>query len=172
MRPHNRRWIVAASLACFVAAYALTPSEVRSRASTRFSPAARPSPVVAAARLAPLPASGDPFVPQLADDASASAPLPARPPVDVDALSRIGPLPANLGATSSPLLFAVRRDAYVSAIALGGPHPSALIVDGGISHVVGVGTLVDGATVSGIDVDGVRLTDGRTLALPASRDPR
>jgi hypothetical protein len=81
-------------------------------------------------------------------------------------LRRIGPLPPNSGALRglrSPALESALS--YTSAVALG-DRPAALVVTKGEPRLVEPGDEVDGTLVRAIDELGVRLTDGRRLALP------
>ncbi len=149
------RLIAIAAVACFIGAFALTPSEVRSRIAPP-DPVAIPTvPPPASAAPADAP-NGDPFAPRAADPTTAVA--PAVPPF---AFARVGPLP--------PLH--LPSNARVSAIAVGA-HPGALIVDGEGTHLVTAGDRFDGTTIVAIDDGGVTLGDGRRLALPAVGAPR
>jgi hypothetical protein len=147
------RLIASAAVVCFIGAFALTPSEVRSGIAPRDPIASAVAVPATSAARADDPA-GDPFAPRAADPAAAVTPTVARPPL---ALARVGPMPA-LGPSSN---------VHVSAIAVGA-HPGALIVEGDTTHLVMVGDGLDGTTIAAIDDDGVTLGDGRRLTLPAA----
>jgi hypothetical protein len=151
------RLIATAAVACFIGAFALTPSEVRSRIT--------PPRPVASAGAAPPPSAapaaipeGDPFAPRAADATVVVTPPVAPPPL---ALTRVGPV----------VPFVPPSNARVSAIAVGA-HPGALIVEGDTTQLVTVGDRFDGTTVAAIDDGGVTLGDGRRLTLPAVGAPR
>jgi hypothetical protein len=158
-----RRAVVAAAIGCFIAAVALTPSEVRSR--LRAAPANAPlAPPAASAPLAIVLPDGDPFAARAGDD-DALASHELRPASSFPfAFARVGPLPPNAGAGAFPL---AGGTPVVRAIALGA-NPSALIDDGGSTHLVSAGDRLGMTSVATIDAGGVTLADGRHLALATS----
>jgi hypothetical protein len=153
MVERSNRLIAALAVACFAAAFALTPSEVRSRLSS--GPAAllaTAGTIPAAPVVADVPA-GDPFAARAPDDDLPSA--PALRPADA--------LPARLDGRG-PMPLRPVASARVGAVAVGA-HPEALVDDGGHTRLVTVGDRLDGAAVTAIDDGGITLADGRRLVL-------
>jgi hypothetical protein len=106
--------------------------------------------------LAPAAPRRDPFE----GDAAGVGPGPnATPP----ALPAPPPLPVPLG--SAPL--GAPGAERVAAIATGA-RPYALVASGDRTRVVTIGDRVDGASITAIAIDGVRLSDGRTLTIAAA----
>ena len=170
MHRYSRHVVVALAVASFAGAFALTPSEVRSR----FAPPSNASRAAAVRHDAPLALvvpSGDPFEPRAVDDDG--APVPARGPAALPFLApgRLGALPPNAGAGLTPLDFASIPSARVTAIVVG-QRSSALVIDGAATHLVAAGDRVAGATVTAIDANGLTLDDGRHLLLPARTENR
>jgi len=154
------RGIAALAIACFIGAFASTPSEVRSRLGPAHDmPAIRA--LAEPASLAAIRPNGDPFVPR-ADD-----PEPMRN-LAIAEFPGIAPLPANAGAGRLPLAAVLGPPAFVSATILG-PHPSALVVDDRTTRLVTVGDRVAGARIVAITADGITLDDGRRLTLSSVR---
>jgi len=156
----SNRLIAALAVACFAAAFALTPSEVRSRLS--IGPAA----VLATAGATPAPAvvadvpAGDPFAARAPDDDLPNVPA-ARPAVVP---------PARLGGRLA-LPLAPATTARVSAVGVGARR-EALVDEGGHTRLVTIGDRLDGAPVTAIDDGGITLADGRRLVLaPADGHP-
>ena len=154
------RLIAAAAVGCFIGAVALTPSEVRSRLSPGVAtPGAAPPEVVAPVAFV-IP-NGDPFVARAADDDDRAAAATTREPALPTALARIGPLPPNAGAF--PFAWNGRSDEIVVRAVVVGSHPSALVDDGGATHLLTVGDPIAGSSVVAIDAGGVVLGDRRRL---------
>ncbi len=154
----SNRLIAALAVACFIGAFSLTPSEVRSRLTGAppellAPPVSTPSPAV----VADVPA-GDPFAARAVDDTAPPAPsarslviAPVVPPVGRAALIPSAPV------------------AHVSAVAIGA-QAEAIVVDGGRTRLVTLGDALEGSLVSAIDEGGLTLADGRRLSLaPAAR---
>lgn len=158
-----------AALVCFIAAFALTPTEVRSRIGATSDAAIR-TPNAEYAGFAPnIGLARDPFVSQAIEEEPAirvksdpaNAANVALPPM------HLGPLPPNAGAGLFPFGHAAASsDVHVSAIALGG-RPSAIVESNGATRVVGVGDIVNGSTVTAIDSTGLFLANGRRADLPS-----
>jgi hypothetical protein len=165
--PFSRPLIASAAIACFIGAFALTPSEVRSRIGTPAVPSSA-SPTPADAAIALVAPAGDPFVPRVIEaDASTGRGSASSALAPLMPLSHLGPLPANLGAGGiSPLDLAKATTPTVSAIVTG-DHPTALVVDGDQPRVIAIGDRLDGSTVVSIDEGGVALSSGQRLTLPA-----
>ena len=158
------RLIAAAAVGCFIGAVALTPSEVRSRLNPGIAaPDAIPAETVAP--VAVVSPNGDPFVARADDDDDHTAPA-VREPALPAALARIGPLPPNAGAF--PFVWNGRPDEVVVRAVVVGPHPSALVDDGGTTHLLTVGDPVAGSSVVAIDAGGVVLGDRRRLHFPSA----
>jgi len=156
-----RRALIAAAIVCFSGAVALTPAEVRSRIASASRPMDQrtaPPPQLPAA----VPPDGDPFVARVPDDDAPAAAVPAELPLGD--LPRLGPLPANAGASSALFGRMLRRGAVVRAIVLW-PHPTALVDDGAGTRTCAPGDALDGSRVKVVDAGGVTLTDGRRLTL-------
>lgn len=164
----NRRIITAAAVACFIAAIALTPSEVRSRLAP--SPAVDAAPVMRADEPMPIVvAQRDPFIARVAEPDPAAAPASA-PPAPAFSLDRIGPLPPNAGAGRLVPPAALAGAVRVRAVIVG-PRPSALVDDGATTRLVTVGDAIAGTHVRAIDAAGITLDDARRLTLPAITVP-
>jgi hypothetical protein len=139
--------LAALATVCFSGAVALTPAEVRSRLDRTRADA--PPPAAPSPPLAVVVPDGDPFVPRAPDDSA----TPAAAPV---ALA----LPLAPRAPDGPIVRAI----------VTGDRPSALVDDGTATRLVGPGDRVAGATVTGIDANGIALDDGRRIALPAAEE--
>jgi hypothetical protein len=158
-----RRAVAAAAIACFIGAVALTPSEVRSRLRAATAGATLPPP----ARLAPLAIvvpERDPFAARATDDDASASHDPHPASSFPLAFMRVGPLPPNAGAAAFPLAGATP---VVRAIALG-TNPSALVDEGGGTHLVAAGDRLGTTTIATIDAGGVTLADGRRMPLAPS----
>ena len=160
----SRAVCAAAASMCFIAAFALTPTEVRSRfdepAKPRSTAAEHPLPrsrgIIAPAR--------DPFVARAGDDEPTNSARPVAtltlPPIN------LGPLPANAGAGRFPFVrVPAAVTSRITAIALG-DHPSAIAETTGGARLVSIGDALDGSTVAAIDRAGLQLQDGKRLRLP------
>jgi hypothetical protein len=73
-------------------------------------------------------------------------------------------LPPNAGAPNGAFPFAAgpRTTATVSAV-ITGPHPFALVDDGGATRMLTIGDRIAGEQVVAIDATGVRLSSGTVL---------
>jgi hypothetical protein len=141
-----RRVLAALATVCFSGAVALTPAEVRSRLDRTRADA--PPPAAAPPPLAVVVPDGDPFVPRAPDDTATPA----------AAAAAAAALPLAPRAPDGPIVRAI----------VTGDRPSALVDDGTATRLVGPGDRVAGATVTGIDANGIALDDGRRIALPAA----
>jgi hypothetical protein len=100
--------------------------------------------------------------------------LVAPPPARTLASDQTEPLPSNLANDTIPALPGSAPDPVpgsprVTAIVTG-PHPYAMLETGGVHELKGLGDPVGGVAIVAIAIDGVRLRDGRRLAVdPAAR---
>ena len=81
----------------------------------------------------------------------------------------LGPLPPNAGAMNAQLPF-VAQTARVTAVVTGA-HPFALVEDAGTTRLVTVGDRIAGELIAAIDGRGVRLANGRLLAVAPAATP-
>jgi len=166
----SRAVLAATAFAAFGAAFVTTPIVARGEAGV----AADPSPSVvslpARSALAEIAPRRDPFTggdtPAArlgAISRQALVAMPAIPPFpQIPAALR--PLPPNAGAGDAAFPFATGAHTTASVTAvITGPHPFALVDDGGPTRVVTIGDRVGGDTIVAIDADGVRLSGGTTL---------
>jgi hypothetical protein len=135
----------------------------------------RPLPSIArsvADTVAPVVARRDPFAEPAPSPAATSAAMQAHVP----AVGAIEPLPSNLAHDTIPALPGAppdeppaTSDPRVTAIVTGA-HPYAMLDSGGVHAIKGLGDRVGGIAILSIDLDGVRLSDGRRLIVdPAAR---
>jgi hypothetical protein len=123
----------------------------------------------AADPIVPVAVRRDPFA-EPAVPAMVSATLPAR----TSPSETIESLPNNLANDTIPALPGSAPDSpadgpRVTAIVTG-PHPYAMLDAGGVHEIKGLGDRVGGVAILAIDLDGVRLRDGRRLTVdPAAR---
>jgi hypothetical protein len=166
-----RRTLAIAACCCFVGAYALTPSGVRSHAAIDLAslPKRQTTPVEPLVIVTP---SDDPFRARVIDLPSPAPRTRAPVPIPLD-LPRIGPLPPNAGASGAARLPVLRAAAlaYTSAVALGN-RPAAVIVTERGAQLVELGDAFEATRIRAIDERGVSLADGRRLALPPPASPR
>jgi hypothetical protein len=88
----------------------------------------------------------------------------------------IEPLPSNLANDTIPALPGAAPDLASSAngprvtAIVTGPHPYAMLDTAGVHDIKGLGDRVGGVAIVAIDLDGVRLGDGKRLMVdPAAR---
>lgn len=165
--PPNRDALAAMAIACFVAAFTLTPTAAGSRLSGSTLSVSAPNrhrgPVVPAGIIP----SRDAFAPRVNEDDAAD--VVARETVPA-ALPPPSVLPANRAAGAFPFAtgtIAVSQQPRVTALALG-PHPSAVLEQADGRHIVNLGDRAAGSTVQTIDVSGVILADGRRISFAQS----
>ncbi|HWT06909.1 MAG TPA: hypothetical protein VN224_14190 [Xanthomonadales bacterium] len=167
----SRTVLAAAAFAAFGAAFVTTPIVARGEAGVVADPT--PSVVQLPARTAPADVvpRRDPFAggdtPAARPAAASQAPVAtaAIPPLpQIPAALR--PLPPNAGAgdASFPFATAARTSAAVTAV-ITGPHPFALVDEGGTTRVLTVGSRIDGDQIVAIDAGGVQLSGGTKLAV-------
>ena len=175
----SRALLAAAAFVAFGAAFVTTPVVARGEAGT---PA---NTLPAVATLAPQTAltdvvpRRDPFA---GGDAPARAGLSVAPQARVavpaiPALSQIPAalraLPPNAGAGDGAFPFATAATRIVAAVTavITGPHPFALVDEGGTTRMLGVGDRIDGQAIDAIDANGVHLSGGTTLAVARPSEP-
>jgi hypothetical protein len=157
------------ALCAFAGAFVLVPLRATETAGPQAA-TALPSPAILQEHVAAVIPRRDPF----AGDATPSTPgptssatLPPPPPLP-PIPARIGPLPPNAGAFGDePSLSGTRVTAIVS-----GTRPYAVVEELGRGRLVTVGDVVDRDRVIAIDVAGIHLAHGSTLAITPSRDER
>ena len=168
----SRAALAAAAFAAFGAAFVTTPMMARGDAGVAIAALPSGTSLPRRAALADVPLRRDPFA---GADASAARPAAVPPqsqlamPV-IPTLPRIPaalrPLPPNAGARDAGFPFATgaRTTAAVTAV-ITGPHPFALVDDGGTTRMLTVGDRIAAETIVAIGADGVRLSSGDTLAV-------
>ena len=159
--PRSRAALGAVAFGAFAGAFVATPLTAHSSAVDRSGGAPPASPVAEPAAVAVIVPRRDPFA------GGAPAERPATAPVASGTLGAVPPIPAalsvlppNAGASGNALPFA--SAARVTAIVTG-PHPFALVDEGGTTRVVGPGERIGAETIAAIGADGVRLANGTTL---------
>jgi hypothetical protein len=172
----SRTALAAAAFAAFGAAFVTTPIVARGDAGVVAIPIPSVAPLPAQIALADVVPRRDPFA---GGDTPATRPSPGSPQTSIampalPALPQIPaalrPLPPNAGAGDAAFPFATgaRTSAVVTAV-ITGPHPFALVDDGGATRVLTVGDRIDGDAIAAIDADGVRLSGGTALPAPHVR---
>ena len=160
----SRSAVVALSALCVAGAIKLAPGQAQS-APGAAAPRPLPSLVqLAAERVASVPVRRDPFAEPAAGTQSVVPPA-AR----TLAVEKMEPLPSNLPNDTIPALPGSAPDpaasgSRVTAIVTG-PHPYAMLETGGVHEIKGLGDAVGGVAIAAISIDGVRLRDGRRLAV-------
>jgi hypothetical protein len=168
----SRALLAAAAFAAFGAAFVTTPIVARGEPGTVAEPQAPfASPVVRTA-LADVPPRRDPFAG--GDTLAPRSNMPeAHVPIAMPAIpafpqipAALRALPPNAGAGDGAFPFASgpRTAAIVTAV-ITGPHPFALVDEGGTTRVLTVGDRISGDAIAAIGAAGVRLSDGTTLAI-------
>jgi len=165
----SRGAVVALSALSVAGAIRLAPGPAQNAGGET---AVRPPPPiqVPGERIALVAVRRDPFA-----EPVPPSPLPATPPAPRTLVSeKMETLPGNLandtipavpGSAADPVASGPRVTAVVT-----GPHPYAMIETGGVHEIKGLGDSVGGVTIVAIAIDGVRLRDGRRLAVdPAAR---
>jgi hypothetical protein len=175
----SRTALAAAAFTAFGAAFVTTPIVARGDAGVVAIPIPSAAPLPAATPLADVVPRRDPFD---GGDAPATRPnsaspqtsiaMPALPPLpQIPAALR--PLPPNAGAgdTAFPFAAGARTSAVITAV-ITGPHPFALIDEGGATRVLTIGDRIDGEPIVAIDADGVHLSGGMLLAVARASETR
>jgi hypothetical protein len=166
----SRGAVVALSALSVAGAISLAPGPVPSAGAQTAVRPLRRAIQFAGERIALVGVRRDPF----AEPASPS-PIPAAPPAARRLASeKMETLPSNLandtipavpGSAADPVASGTRVTAIVT-----GPHPYAMLETGGVHEIKGLGDPVGGVAIVAIAIDGVRLRDGRRLAVdPAAR---
>jgi hypothetical protein len=161
LAPRNRAALSALALAAFAGAFIATPLAARSSDVEHAATAPPATPLPEPSVVAIIVPRRDPFAggvpePRAAATPNASAALAAVPSIP----AALGVLPPNAGANGIVLPFS--SAARVTAIVTG-PHPFALVDEGGATRVVGTGERIAGEAIAAIGIDGVRLANGTTL---------
>jgi hypothetical protein len=174
----SRTALAAAAFAAFGAAFVTTPIVARGDAAVVAIPIPSVAPLPAQAALADIVPRRDPFA---GGDAPAARPSPASPesiampalPMLPQIPAALRPLPPNAGAgdTAFPFAGGPRTSAVVTAV-ITGPHPFALIDEGGATRVLTIGDRIDGEPIAAIDADGVHLSGGTLLAVARASETR
>ena len=168
----SRAVLAATAFAAFGAAFVTTPLVARGEAGIIVDPMPSVVPLPARATLADIVPRRDPFAgddtPVARSDAPLSsgssampliAPLPQIP-------AALHALPPNAGAAGATFPFATGTHAGATVTAvITGPHPFALVDEGGATRVLAIGDRIDGEAIVAIDADGVRLSAGTMLAV-------
>jgi hypothetical protein len=166
----SRTALAAAAFAAFGAAFVTTPMTARGDAGIVAGSAPSVQSLPQAARLPDVPPRRDPFAGGDAPAARRGTAPPQAPPT-MPALQPLPPIPAalralppNAGAPDGAFPFATgpRTTATVSAV-ITGPHPFALVDDGGTTRMLTIGDRIAGEQVVAIDATGVRLSSGTVL---------
>lgn len=120
----------------------------------------------------PVTVARDPFVPEAPAPAIGDQEQTARAGVVGMHVMQGDPmgflLPVNRADAGAPLVNGPAAIITVTAI-VSGSSPRALVDEGDRVRVVGIGDMLGGARVLGIDESGVRLQNGTLLALTESR---
>ncbi len=172
----SRTLLAAAAFASFGAAFVTTPMVARGDAgvSAGLQPPVTVRPVTTI--LTEIVPQRDPFAggdaPALHSSAApqqAPVTMPALPLPQIPAALRALPPNAGAGDTAFPFGAAVARSSAVVTAVITGPHPYALVDEGGTTRVLTVGDRIDGDAITAIGAGGVRLSRGTLLAVaPAS----
>lgn len=166
--PRSRAALSAVAFAACAGAFAATPPAARSSSETPPAagpqPSRRPDPPVVAIAPRRDPFAADASVARADLAPSTPAALVALPPIP----ATLNVLPPNAGASGNVAPFAAA--ATVTAIVTG-PHPFALVDEGGSTRVVGTGEQIGAETVAAIGIDGVRLANGTTLRVAPAGSP-
>jgi hypothetical protein len=165
--PRNRSALSALALVAFAGAFVATPLAARSSAvETAAAGTTTAAPDVEARTVAVILPRRDPFTGGLPTERAAATPSAAGALGALPSLpAALGVLPANAGARGAVLPFA--STARVTAIVTG-PHPFALVDEGGSTRVVGIGERIGTETIAAIGADGVRLASGQTLRVASA----
>ena len=161
----SRAVLAAAALAAFGAAFVTTPMTARGDAGILADPTPSITSLPRRTALDEVVPRRDPFAggDPPAARSSAAPPFPHVP-------AALLPLPPNAGAkdTAFPFLPGARTAATVTAV-ITGPHPFALVDDAGTTRMLTVGDRIAAESILAINVDGVLLSGGTTLAAPHAR---
>jgi hypothetical protein len=165
--PISRGAIVGSTALCLAAAVALAPTVARSAISPLVYAAPDLPRINDDAADTTLPIGRDPF----AAPAPSAAPAVASPAPLWTPSATLGvpTLPSNLAEDAIPLMPgatspAVADGTRVTAVVTGSP-PYAIIERSGRHDIKGIGDRIGQATIVGIDLAGVRLSDGTRLPL-------
>ena len=161
----SRAALAAAALAAFGAAFVTTPMTARGDAGVLADPTPSITSLPRRTALDDIVPRRDPFS---GGDARAARSIAAPPfPPFPHVSAALLPLPPNAGArnTAFPFLPGARTAATVTAV-ITGPHPFALVDDAGTTRMLTVGDRIAGESILAINVDGVLLSGGTTLAAP------
>ena len=167
--PRSRAALGEHALTAFDGAFVATPLAARSSAIEHPAAASAAAPLPDPAAVSVVVPRRDPFAGGVAEPRAAATPqvsavLAAVPPIP----ATLGVLPPNAGAggTMLPPASAARVTAIVT-----GPHPFALVDEGGATRVVGTGERIAGETIAAIGLDGVRLANGTMLHVAPPESP-
>jgi hypothetical protein len=169
LSPRSRAALGAVALVAFAGAFVATPLAARSSAVEPSAAGPTASPRAEPDDVAVVVPRRDPFAGGVPALRAAAAPitsgaLGAMPPIP----AALGVLPANAGAggIASPFASPARITAIVT-----GPHPFALVDEGGTTRVVGTGERIGADTIAAIGTDGVRLANGTMLRVASAGSP-
>lgn len=191
---YSRAILAGISFAAFAGAFVTTPIVVRGAAGSApaMTPIADPVPsrrvalvlpqrdpfigdapraIATAAHTSAAATSAVPPVPPLSAIPDVTYPGPAGPGTAIGGtIPRAhGALPPNAGAMNAQVPF-VAQTARVTAVVTGA-HPFALAEDAGTTRLVTVGDRIAGDSIAAIDGRGVRLANGRLLAVAPAATP-
>jgi hypothetical protein len=174
----SRAVLAAGAFAAFGAAFVTTPMVARGEAAAVADPTPFITRLHARTALADVVPRRDPFA---GGDTPAARPNAASPqaPIAMPAMAALPAmsalpqipaalraLPPNAGAGDTPFAFTpgTRTNATVTAV-ITGPHPLALVDEGGTTRILTVGDRVDGEPIAAINATGIRLSGGQILAV-------
>jgi hypothetical protein len=165
--PRSRSALGALALVAVAGAFVATPLAARSSAvDAAAAGTTMAAPTAEARSVAVILPRRDPFAGGLPTEHAAATPsaagaLSALPPLP----AALGVLPPNAGALGavSPFVSTARVTAIVT-----GPHPFALVDEGGSTRVVATGERIGTETIAAIGAAGVRLANGRTLRIASA----
>jgi hypothetical protein len=168
----SRAVLAAGAFAAFGAAFVTTPMVARGEAGAVADPTPFIAPLHVRTALADVVPQRDPFA---GGDMPATRPNAASPqtPIAMPAMPALPQIPAalralppNAGAGDTPFAVApmTPTNAIVTAVVTG-PHPLALVDEGGTTRILTVGDRVDGEPIAAIDAAGIRLSGGRIFGV-------
>lgn len=154
----SRTAIVGFSALCIWGAFAFAPQRARGSVAVSVPIPGLIEPREAVA--APVPVRRDPF----AEPAATYAPAVANSALGLPrSAGTVGPLPPNLSDDGVPAMPAPSNGSVRITAVVTGAHPYALIDNGGVHAIKGLGDRIAGVPIDAIDLDGIRLHDGTHL---------
>ena len=172
----SRTLLATSAFAAFTGAFVSAPFVARGAADDHVVRTAPATPAATAGAFALVLPRRDPFAgdpPATHPSSPPMAPIEAMPPIS-DIPAAIRPLPANAGASGFALPFTPPSSTSITSsppritAVVTGAHPFALVDEGETTRVVTVGDRIQGVTIVGITIGGIRLSDGTRLSIEAA----